>query len=74
MIEIFNEHNRLDPQNCQNYLLPFTDKNYKTVLNEMEQKGKIRANKPFELRRSIKGVKTFADDTIVTFPPKQVKK
>lgn len=73
MIEIFNEHNRLDTQNRQNSLLPFTDKNYKTVLNEMEQKGKITANKPYAQRRSRNGVKTFADDTVVTFPPRQVK-
>jgi hypothetical protein len=73
MEAIFNEHNLLDPKSRRNYMLPYTDKNYKDTLNKMELAGKITASKPYDLRPSRKGEKTFADDILVTFPPKKAK-
>ena len=54
-------------------MLLYTDKNYKDVLNNMELAGKITASKPYAKRKKWKGEKTFADDILVTFPPKQAK-
>jgi three-Cys-motif partner protein len=71
MADIFNEHNCLAVGNRDNYMLPFTDKNYKDVLNQMELAGKIIASKPYDKRPKRNGDKTFADDILVTFPPKK---
>jgi three-Cys-motif partner protein len=71
MEAIFNEHNLLDPESRRNYMLPYTYKNYKETLNNMELAGNITASKPYDLRPSRKGEKTFADDILVTFPPKK---
>ena len=71
MEAIFNEHNCLSVGSRRNYMLPYTDKNYKDVLNQMELTGKITASKPYASRRMYKGEKTFADDIMVTFPPKR---
>ncbi len=73
MIEIFNEHNLLGRDSRHNYMLPYTDNNYKDVLNKMELDGKIIASKPYDKRRTRLGEKTFADEILVTFPPKQTK-
>jgi three-Cys-motif partner protein len=70
MEAIFNEHNLLDLKSHHNYMLPYTDKNYKDVLNKMELAGKITASKPYDKRRMYRGEKTFADDILVTFPKK----
>jgi hypothetical protein len=71
MEEIFNEHNCLALGSRHNYMLPYTDKNYKDVLNKMELAGKITASKPYDKRQTRNGEKTFADDILVTFPPKK---
>jgi len=70
---IFNEHNLLDPKSHRNYMMPYTDKNYKDVLNKMELGGRITASKPYDKRPKRNGEKTFADDVLVTFPPKKGK-
>ena len=71
MIDIFAEHNRLTPGDARNYILKFTDKNYKDTLNQLELAGKITASRPYALRKKQNGEKTFADNIMVTFPPKQ---
>ena len=71
MIDIFAEHNRLSPGNTENYILKFTDKNYKDTLNKLELAGRITASKPYALRRRATGEKTFADDIMVNFLPEQ---
>lgn len=73
MVDIFNEHNLLGPGCRHNYMLPYTDKNYKDVLTTMEQAGKIAGNPSCEMRPKRKGAITCADATIFTFPAKQVK-
>lgn len=73
MEAIFNEHNYLSVGSRDNYMLPYTDRNYKDVLNQMELAAKITASKPYASRRMHKGEKTFADDILVTFPPKRSK-
>lgn len=72
MIEIFNQHNLLGLDSRHNYMLPYTDSNYKDVLTSMEQADKISANPPCTSRRVFKGKITCADATRFTFPPKQV--
>ena len=72
MEAIFNEHNCLTVGNRNNYMLPYTDKNYKSVLNQMELAGKIFASKPYSERPNRNGEKTFADHILVTFPSKRV--
>lgn len=71
MEAIFNEHNRLAVGNRQNYMLPYTDKNYKDVLNQMELDDKIIASKPYASRPMRNREKTFGDDITVTFLPKR---
>jgi three-Cys-motif partner protein len=73
MIEIFNEHNLLSLDSRHNYMLPYTDTNYKDVLTAMEQAGKIIGNPPCIQRRVVKGKVTCADATKFSFPPKQAK-
>jgi hypothetical protein len=73
MEAIFNEHNLFDPKSNHNYMLPYSDKNYKDVLNNMELGGRITASKPYDKRPKRNGEKTFADDILVTFPPKKAK-
>lgn len=73
MIDIFNEHNLLGPNRRHNYLLPYTDKNYKDVLTMMEQAGKIVGNPSFQARPKRKGAITCADATMFTFPAKRAK-
>jgi three-Cys-motif partner protein len=74
MEAIFNEHNLLEVGSRHNYMLPFTDKNYKDVLNKMELTGKITASKPYDKRPNRNGEKTFADNILVTFPSKKAKR
>lgn len=59
MSEIFDNHN---------YGRRYIRKNYKDVLLKMEIDGKIRTDRPYTERRKLKGVYTFADDVVVTFP------
>jgi three-Cys-motif partner protein len=73
MMDVFNEHNLLEPNSRHNYMLPFTDKNYKDVLTNMEQAGKITGNPPFTHRPKRKGAITCADATMFTFPKKQAQ-
>jgi three-Cys-motif partner protein len=73
MIDVFAEHNRLAPGNTENCILRFTDKNYKDTLNKLELGGKITAGKPYALRPTRNGEKTFADDIMVTFLSKQAR-
>ncbi len=68
MVDIFNEHNLLGPNSRHNYMLPYTDKNYKDVLTTMEQAGKITANPSYSQRPKRKGAITCADATMFTFP------
>lgn len=71
MDEIFNQHNELTVGARENYLLPYTHASYKHVLNRMEQAGRITASKPYASRKMYKGEKSFADDILVTFPPRR---
>jgi hypothetical protein len=59
MFEIYMEHN---------IGRPFISRNYKRVLNKLEEAGKINANPSAKERRRQKGERTFADHVIVTFP------
>jgi hypothetical protein len=70
MLDVFNEHNLLAPNSRHNYMLPFTDKNYKDVLTMMEQAGKITGDPPYAKRPKRKGAITCADATMFTFPAK----
>jgi hypothetical protein len=72
MAKIFEEHNDLTKSRKKQYMLPYTDKNYKSVLNSMELSGDISADKPYDKRRMYKGEKTFADETLVTFLQRRV--
>jgi three-Cys-motif partner protein len=74
MVDIFNEHNLLTPDCHHNYMLPFTDKNYKDVLTTMEQAGKITGDPPYSQRPKRKGAITCADATLFTFPAKRGEK
>lgn len=47
---------------------PFIERNYKSVLGQMEGQGRIAANPPASQRPMRKGERTFSDKTIVTFP------
>ena len=49
---------------------PYIERNYKAVLNQLEEEGLILADPPAEKRRMMKGVRTFAPKTKVTFPVK----
>lgn len=60
MVEVYESHN-VDR--------PYIAKNYKSALNELEAKGQIVANKPAAKRQMRNGERTFADSTMVTFPP-----
>jgi three-Cys-motif partner protein len=46
---------------------PFIEKNYKSVLSQMEEKGLIIANPPASQRPLRNGERTFSDKTSVTF-------
>ncbi len=50
---------------------PFVKKNYKDVLRQMEEEGVIVAQPPAEQRRMREGKRTFADEVMVTFPPRK---
>lgn len=63
MKEIFESHN-IDT--------PFIERNYRAVLNQLEDEGSIIAYKPAHLRKVIRGERTFPGDTLVTFPSKEV--
>lgn len=47
---------------------PFIERNYKSVLNQMEDQGRIVANPPASQRPMRRGERTFSDKTVVTFP------
>lgn len=51
----------------------FVSPNYKQALISLERQGKIVAKPPVSQRRQRKGIPTFADDVIVTFPEKAEK-
>lgn len=59
MLEVFNEHHV-----GRGYLRS----NYKEALNQLEAEGKITAYPPASQRPYRKGIVTFGDDVIVTFP------
>jgi three-Cys-motif partner protein len=63
MIEIYEEHSLR-----KNYI-PI---NYKDVLNELEAEKKITCAPPAKDRRMLKGKRTFADQTKVTFPGRKM--
>jgi len=46
---------------------PYIEKNYKEVLNKLEEEGHITADPPAQKRRMMKGVRTFAGTTRATF-------
>jgi hypothetical protein len=48
----------------------YTKSNYKRVLTNMEATGKIEANPRAAERPNKKGIVTFADTVVVTFPPR----
>jgi len=45
--------------------------NYKDALTELEDEGLITVDPPASDRRVVKGRRTFKDDAVVTFPPRQ---
>lgn len=47
----------------------YIKKNYKSVLRQLEEEGRIVTDPPAESRRLRKGQVTFADEVKVTFPP-----
>src|SRR6266566_881387 len=49
---------------------PFIKKNYKEALTNLESYGKIVTDPPTARRSKRKGVVTFADDVLITFPPR----
>jgi hypothetical protein len=57
--EIYEEHSVGRP-----YLL----RNYQDALRKLENDGKITAEPPAERRRKMKGVVTFSEKVMVTFP------
>ncbi|MDD5008172.1 MAG: three-Cys-motif partner protein TcmP [Syntrophorhabdaceae bacterium] len=59
MKEIYERHSIGKPYLCRNY---------KTVLAQLENEGKIKAKPPAEKRRTTNGKKTFADKVAVIFP------
>jgi hypothetical protein len=61
MKEIFEQHN---------IGRRFISSNYKQALLSLEQQGKISTDPPADKRRQRKGIRTFADDVIVTFTKK----
>ena len=65
MKEIFERHN---------IGRRFVSPNYKEALIRLEREGKIVARPPANQGRQRKGIPTFADDVIVTFPKKVEKK
>lgn len=52
---------------------PFVNRNWIDVLTKLEREGAISADPPFDKRRKVKGVVTFGEKTLVTFPKKKVK-
>lgn len=47
---------------------PYIKANYKKALANLESRGLIRASPPAVKRRSTKGIPTFADNVLVSFP------
>lgn len=47
---------------------PYTARNYKAVLRQMEANGSITADPPAAKRRVVKGEVSFGDNVMVTFP------
>jgi len=47
---------------------PFIRRNYKRILNTLEEQGKLKAHPPASYRRMQKGERTFADHVKITFP------
>jgi len=62
MNEVFEQHNV-----GRRFIRP----NYKEALITLEHEGKIIVNPPANQRRQRKGIPTFADDVIVTFPERE---
>ena len=61
MEQVYEEHN---------VGRPYVKKNYKQVLGNMEANGRISVDPPAIKRRKWKGEVTFADDVLITFPPR----
>lgn len=59
MIDIYDDHH---------VGTPYIKKNYKTILNALEEQGRIECNPPAAQRRMQNGERTFADRVLVTFP------
>ena len=49
----------------------YTTSNYKDVLNELEEESRITADPPAAKRKMMKGKRSFAPKTLVTFPAKE---
>lgn len=49
---------------------PFIERNYKAILNQLEEQNRIIANPPAQSRPRRNGERTFAGKTLVTFPRK----
>lgn len=64
MIKIYNQHN-IDQ--------PYIQANYRDVLGNLEEKGKIEVNPPASKRLKRHGKPTFGPTVVVTFPRKAKK-
>lgn len=62
MADVFVDHD-------YGYPYKYIRKNYKTVLNQLEDAGKITGDPPINRRRIQNGERTCADKTVFTFPP-----
>ena len=63
MEQVYKEHN---------VGRPFIKKNYKEALTNLEASGKIITDPPSDKRSKRKGVVTFADDVLITLPPRSI--
>lgn len=61
------DYDKYNPRNL------FVEKNWRDVLSELEQEGKITCKPPRSERRVQKGEVTFGENTVVTFPAKEKK-
>lgn len=64
MVEVYEQHH-VDR--------PWVKRDYKQALSRMEEEGHLRAKPPRGQRRLRNGEPTFADDVVVTFPPRKEK-
>ena len=58
---------------AHNYGRRYISRNYKDALLKLEKAGKIKTDRPYTIRRKVKGEYTFADDVKVTFPRAKAK-